>query len=55
MNGYERIAEELEGAGWYAVAEDVREGVDLGVIVKRLREIGEGDSEAVEIITWRAD
>jgi hypothetical protein len=48
----ERIADELEGAGWPAVAEDVREGLDLDTVVERLRDIGEGDSEAVEILTW---
>lgn len=47
----ERIADELESAGWPSVAEDVRDGWDLDVILERLHDIGEGDSEAADIIT----
>lgn len=49
----EEVAAELEDAGWPAVAADVRDGVDYDVILRRLREIGEGDSDAAEIIIWR--
>jgi hypothetical protein len=41
----ERLARELEDAGWPSVADDVREGVPLDTVLKRLREIGEGDGE----------
>jgi hypothetical protein len=46
------IAAELDAAGWHAVAEDVRDGLALDTILRRLREIGEGESEASDIIQW---
>lgn len=48
------IADELEAAGWPAVAEDVREGVPLETVLSRLAEIGEAESEAAEIIAFPA-
>lgn len=46
----ETLAVELEDAGWPSVAEDVRDGVSCETILHRLRDIGEGDSEAAEIV-----
>jgi hypothetical protein len=42
------IAEKLEAAGWYAVAEDVRDGVPLEVIESRIRKLGIPADEAAE-------
>jgi len=54
MTERERIARELERAEWYAVAEDVREGIPLDVIASRLHRIevesGEPVDEALTII-----
>jgi hypothetical protein len=46
----EKLATELEAAGWPAVAEDAREGLHPETILRRLREINEGDSSAAEIV-----
>lgn len=45
----------LESKGWPSVAEDVREGTPLERCLTGLREIGEGDSDAAELIQeWLA-
>ena len=46
----ERTARELERAEWPAVAEDVRDGLSAEEILARLRAIGEGGSDAAEIV-----
>ena len=46
----EKLAAELEAAGWPSVADDAREGVPPATLVLRLWEIGEATSEAVAII-----
>jgi hypothetical protein len=45
-----RLASELDAAGWPSVADDVRDGIALAVILDRLRDIGEQDSDAAAII-----
>lgn len=44
------VALELRDAGWPAVAEDVAEGVPAERILRNLRAIGEGDTDAAAIV-----
>lgn len=44
------LADELDSIGWPSVADDIREGVSPDVVIERLRDIGEGDSEAAMLI-----
>lgn len=46
----EELACRLEDAGWPSVADDVRDGIPSDVILERLSEIGEGHSDAYQII-----
>lgn len=46
----EELARKVEEAGCPEVAADVREGVPRDVLLRRLREIGEADSEAAQVI-----
>ena len=41
---------ELNGTGWPSVADEVGDGVPPEVILKRLYEIGEVESDAYEIV-----
>ncbi len=41
---------ELEKAGWPMLAEDVEEGLSADVLLRRLRDLGEADSDAWDII-----
>lgn len=50
-----RVAKAMREAGWVSVAEDVEDGVAFGLIERRLREIGEGRSEAAQIIAYLAN
>lgn len=43
-------ADELDRAGWPSVAMDMRDGVPLDVIARRLRDLSEGDSDAAHIV-----
>lgn len=43
--------EALEAAGWPSVAEDLRDGVSTQVVLRRLRNINEEDSEAYAIVS----
>lgn len=43
-------ARELEDHHWPNVADDVRDGLSVDQLLKRLREIGEEDSIAAQII-----
>lgn len=49
----DRIADELEGAGWPDYAADIRAGTNLDRIIERLVDDGQADSEAFEIVTWK--
>lgn len=44
------LARELERAGWPEVAADAERGVPPEVLLRRLLEIGEGESEAARVI-----
>ena len=46
----DELARKVEEAGWPELAADVRKGVPRDVLLRRLREIGEGDSDAAQII-----
>lgn len=46
----DKLADELAAAGWPSVADDAREGLHPETILRRLRSIGEGESDAAEIV-----
>lgn len=45
-----RVVRELQDEEWWAVAEDVADGLALDTVLNRLTEIGEDESSATEII-----
>lgn len=49
----ETLACKLEDAGWPSVAADAREGVHPETILARLHSIGEGYSDAADIVAER--
>lgn len=50
LNMLSAIIEELESNGWSAVAADLRDGISPQTVLRRLREIGEENSDAYEIV-----
>lgn len=50
----DQVASDLEAAGWPSVADDVRDGLDPDTLLSRLHSIGEGDSDAADLIAWAA-
>lgn len=55
MTARSRLVGELREAGWPAVAEDVDDGVPYDEILVRLREIGEGSTDAAELVAAAHD
>jgi hypothetical protein len=50
--GVTRAIIELHKAGWPSVADDLEDGVPPETVLRRLREIGEGDSDASYIVGY---
>ena len=44
------VQHDLRAAGWVSVADDLRDGLPAETVMSRLRSIGEGDSDAAQIV-----